>query len=68
MIARMFRLQLDYLFLAEGTILKRNTDGRYFILMSNDAWRQAGIDGNVMIRGDIVESTPDVFEDITDIF
>lgn len=68
MITRIFRLRLEYLFLAEGTILKKNTDGRYFIFMSDNTWRQAGVDGNVTVRGDVVESTPDVFEDITDIF
>lgn len=68
MITRIFRLRLDYLFLVEGTILKGNVDGDYFISMSDNAWCQAGVDGNVTIRGDVVENTPDVFEDITDIF
>lgn len=77
MITRIFRLQLDYLFLTEGTIFKKNTDGNYFILMSDDTWCQVGIDGNITVRddmvkitikGDKVESTPDIFEDITDIF
>lgn len=68
MTARIFRLQLDYLFLAKGTILKRDFGGKYFILMSDDAWQKASISGNIMIEGDIVESTPDVFEDITDWF
>lgn len=65
--SRIFRLKLEYLFIVEGTILNRDINGDYFISMS-DAWRQAGVKGVVVIRGDVVENTPDVFEDITDIF
>lgn len=66
--SRVFRLKLEYLFLAEATILKRNINGDYFISMSDETWQKAGIEGNVTIRGDVVENTPDVFEDITEDF
>ncbi len=67
---RIFRVKLDYLCVASNTILKQNINGDYLVFISDVAWQKAGFSGyaGLTIKGEVVENTPDVFEDITDAF
>lgn len=65
---RKFRLKEPFEFIAAGTILRRDMEGDYFISMSDEAYIASKTRGGIDFRlpGHVVESNPDVFEDVTD--
>ena len=68
MITKMFRVNINYMFIAQDTILERDSDGNYHALFSLRDQAKSGILKGFVLEGKIVENTPDVFEEVTHLF
>lgn len=59
-------LARPYYFLAEGTILKMNIKGDYFISMTDEAWIESQIPvPSITIPGTVILENPDTFQPYT---